>query len=519
MYRSIWQYSGGERGYIGLRIILGVSQVGFGLCVVWESKQFIDQAIGGLDILHTALILIGLILGSIITRQLNFYIEAITERTLTNRTQQHLLDFILMRDVFGSRQIHSGDYVSRLTQDIPTVARTLCQTVPQTVITAIQLIGAFWLMRLLDERIAWLLLIGTPLLVMAGKVFGGALKKMTEAIREQEAKIQGCCQEWIENTVTLECLGCHDLLIGKMKGMQDGLFGLVRDRVGYTVIGRSIISVCFGFGYMGVFVWGGYQLQNGHITFGAMVSFLQLVSQIQNPILSLMSAVPVFFHTAASIGRIREIEDAERKPEPIKNNKIADGELFFCGVGYRYPDKDRYVIKGLSHHIRQGSKVCISGISGIGKTTIFRLILGIILPTEGRIERGKGLISYVPQGNSLVSGTIRENLLLANPCATEDDMKKALWTANAEFAYDLLDTEYSEKGGGLSEGMAQRIAIARGLLLPWDILLLDEVSSALDKDTEAIVFKCLFEKYPERTIIAISHNKEVWELFERVWRI
>ncbi len=519
MVRYICCLSKRIRWYLGIRVTFGVAQVSLGLWIVWESKLFIDQAVGGQDILNTAFLLLGLILGSIIIRQFSFYIETISERFYTNRTQEQVLDVILRRDVFGCKQIHSGDYVSRLTQDIPTVARTLCQTIPQTIITAIQLIGAFWLMRLLDERIAWLLLIGTPLLVMAGKVFGGALKKMTEAIRVQEVKIQGCCQEWVENTVTLECLGCHDLLIGKMKGMQDGLFGLVRDRVCYTVIGRSIISVCFGFGYMGVFVWGGYQLQNGHITFGAMVSFLQLVSQIQSPILSLMSAVPVFFHTAASIGRLREIEDGARKPEPIRNEKIADGELFFCGVGYRYPDSDRYVIKGLCHHIRQGSKVCISGISGIGKTTLFRLILGIILPTEGRIERGKGIISYVPQGNTLVSGTIRENLLLANPCATENDLKKALWVANAEFAYDLLDTEYSEKGGGLSEGMAQRIAIARGLLLPWDVLLLDEVSSALDKETEAIVFKRLFGKYPERTIIASSHNKEVWELFEKVWRL
>lgn len=516
-FGKIWRYSQGQRDIIGLRIILGVAQVGLGLGIVWESKRFIDLAVRGQDISFTAILLMGLISGSIVIRQFSFYIETISERACINRTLQQTLDVILRRDVFGCKQIHSGDYVSRLTQDIPAVAKTICQTVPQTIITTIQLFGAFWLMRILDERIAWFLLIGTPLLIIGAKSFGNKLRKMTEAIRAQEAKIQGCCQEWIENTITLECLCCHDLLIGKMRGMQDGLFGLAKKRAGYTVIGRGIVSVCFGLGYMGVFVWGGYQLQEGNITFGAMVSFLQLVSQIQSPILSLMSAVPVFYHTAASIGRLQEVVDSPKRTEPTCNDKIADGELFFCNVSYHYPSSNSDIIRGFNKHIRQGSKVCISGMSGIGKTTIFRLILGIIQPTQGRIERGKGQIAYVPQGNTLVSGSIRDNLLLANPTASDDDLYNVLHTAAADFVFDLpngLDTECAEKGGGLSEGMSQRIAVARGLLQPGSIILLDEVSSALDCETERIMYERILEVYSSKTIIAISHNKPVLQMFQ-----
>ena len=300
--------------------------------------------------------------------------------------------------------------------------------------------------------------------------------------------------------------------------MQDDLFGLAKKRAGYTVIGRGIVSVCFGLGYMGVFVWGGYQLQEGNITFGAMVSFLQLVSQIQSPILSLMSAIPVFYHTAASIGRLQEVVDSPKRIEPTRNDKIADGELFFCNVGYRYPSSDSNIIRGFNKHIRQGSKVCISGMSGIGKTTLFRLILGIIQPTQGKIERGNGKIAYVPQGNTLVCGSIRDNLLLANPTASDDDLYAVLHVAAADFVFDLpngLDTECAEKGGGLSEGMAQRIAVARGLLQPVSILLLDEISSALDSETERMMYEKILEVYPNKTIISVSHSKAVLRLFQK----
>lgn len=227
-----------------------------------------------------------------------------------------------------------------------------------------------------------------------------------------------------------------------------------------------------------------------------------------------MNVVPELFQTTASIDRLREIELSlsakEVKPDP----SLESGEIVLKEVCFKYPESDTYIIKELSWHIKAGDKVCLSGISGRGKTTLFRLILGLI-ETEGeQIKRGTARIAYVPQGNTLISGTIRENLLLANPKACTDDLKEALWTANAEFGYSILDKRIDEKGGGLSEGMAQRVAIARGLLQPNDILLLDEVSSALDGETEREMFERILTTYPKKTIIAISHNKVVWELFD-----
>lgn len=514
MIRYLWLHSQGQRGCIVIRLILGAVQVLLGLSVIWISKRFIDEAVRGGELLPLAVILFILIGITVIVRQSIGYLDMMVNARLTSSYRQQILSRIMQRSVFSCGDLHSVDLTSMLMQDIPTITKTICHIIPQATTTGIQLIGAFWLMHLLDPRLAWFLLLGTPVLAVLGKAFGIRLRKMTRGIREQEAMIQGKSQEWIENTITLQALRCLNTLAEIMADLQQSLVCQVEKRAKLTVFGRSVVSVCFGLSYMGVFVWGGYQLRNGAITFGMMTAFLQLVNQIQHPIMALMNTVPELFQTAASIDRLREVERFRLCKEVCRDSLLKQGEILLKDVCFKYPESDTYVIKGLSWHIHPGSKVCITGISGRGKTTLFRLILGLIETDGEQIRRGSCRIAYVPQGNTLISGTIRENLLLANPKACTDDLKETLWRANAEFGYSILDKRIDEKGGGLSEGMAQRIAIARGLLQPNDILLLDEVSSALDGETEREMCERIFTAYPEKTIIAISHNKAVWELFD-----
>jgi len=292
-------------------------------------------------------------------------------------------------------------------------------------------------------------------------------------------------------------------------------------RMRFTVVTRLIMGCAFGLGYLLAFVWGGIGLRNGTITFGVMTSFLQLVGMIQHPILQLLNMVPGVIHATASIDRLCELEQTTQVPIIMQNVNSSSKGIRFKDVSFRYAKGDRKILSHFTHEFVAGSKTAIMGETGIGKTTLFRLILGFIEPTEGKVEVG-GELCFVPQGNTLMSGTIRYNLQLAKPDATEDELRQVLHTACADFVFDLsegIDAELGERGSGLSEGQAQRIAIARGLLHGGDILLLDEISSSLDKPTEQELYHRLFTTYPQKTMLFITHRKIVSELCDEVIRL
>jgi ABC-type bacteriocin/lantibiotic exporter with double-glycine peptidase domain len=249
-----------------------------------------------------------------------------------------------------------------------------------------------------------------------------------------------------------------------------------------------------------------------------MTSFLQLVSMIQGPILQLLNMVPEVIHATASIDRLEELEQTAQVPIVERKGNTSSKGINFKDVSFCYAKGDREILSHFTHEFKAGSKTAIMGETGIGKTTLFRLILGFIEPTSGQVAMG-GELCFVPQGNTLMSGTIRYNLQLAKPNATDDELREALHISCADFVFDLpeqLDTELGERGSGLSEGQAQRIAIARGLLHGGDILLLDEISSSLDEPTERELYYRLFTTYPQKTMLFITHRKAVSELCDEV---
>ena len=399
-------------------------------------------------------------------------------------------------------------------------------TMPQMVITMIQLCGAFLLMRWFDARLAWALLLLTPMAIVFGKLIARRLRQMTLDIRKDESRIQMQVQEGMEYNAVLRSLGSEQWVTGRLDSMQQRLHGNVMRRMRFTIIARIIMGCVFGLGYLMAFVWGGIGLRTGTITFGVMTSFLQLVGMIQNPILQLLNMVPGMIHATASIDRLEELEkdDVRCKKEDVLNQEpsvIKDGHSCSCprdsirfeDVSFRYASGDREILSHFTHDFKAGTKTAIMGETGIGKTTLFRLILGFIEPTEGRVTVG-GELCFVPQGNTLMSGTIRYNLQLAKPEVTDDELRAVLHTACADFVFDLpagLDTELGERGSGLSEGQAQRIAIARGLLRPGGILLLDEISSSLDEPTERELYSRLFAACPDKTMLFITHRPTVTE--------
>ena len=521
----LWRNSRGIRWNTAVRVVTGIGQVAFGLLMVWLSRRFIDDTIrrgSADDVLTMVGWLVLTVVGGVVLRQVGYWLTTSASVRQTNALRLRIFSCLFRRKLYDGEELHSGDVTSRLAKDIDQVAEVCTETLPQMVITMIQLCGAFLLMRWFDARLAWALLLLTPMAIVFGKLIAKRLKQMTLDIRQDESRIQMQVQEGMEHNAVLRSLGSEQWVTSRLDSMQRRLRGNVMRRMRFTVITRLIIGCVFGLGYLMAFVWGGIGLRNGTITFGVMTSFLQLVGMIQHPILQLLNMVPGVIHATASIDRLEELEqgdgpDVSPGSETNVQTHCAPG-IRFRDVSFRYAKGDREILSHFTHEFAAGSKTAIMGETGIGKTTLFRIVLGFIKPTSGETEVG-GELCFVPQGNTLMSGTIRYNLLLAKPDATEEELREALHTACADFVLDLpngLDTELGERGSGLSEGQAQRIAIARGLLHGGDILLLDEISSSLDEDTERELYQRLFTKHPDKTILFITHHSSIGMLCKDV---
>lgn len=518
----LWHNSLGIRWNTLVRIVTGIGQVVLGLTMVWLSKRFIDETIrtgSADDVLQMVTWLVLTVVGGVVLRQVGYWLTTTAGIRQTNALRLRIFSSLFRCQLFTGQELHSGDVTSRLAKDIEQVCTVCTDTLPQMAITMIQLCGAFLLMRWFDARLAWALLLLTPLAIVFGKLIARRLRQMTLDIRQDESRIQMQVQEGMEYNAVLRSLGSEQWVTDRLDTMQQRLRGNVMRRTRFTVVTRLIMGCVFGLGYLMAFVWGGIGLRNGTITFGVMTSFLQLVGMIQHPILQLLNMVPGMIHSTASIDRLEELEGSTetRKPGGTEARKSRGtetrGSIRIKDLTFRYADGDRDVISHFTHDFKPGSKTAIMGETGIGKTTMFRLLLGLIEPTNGTVAVG-GELCFVPQGNTLMSGTIRYNLQLAKPDAGDDELREVLHTACADFVSDLpegLDTELGEHGSGLSEGQSQRIAIARGLLHGGDIFLLDEISSALDEKTEQVLYRRLFDRYPDKTVLFITHRTMVSE--------
>ena len=542
-----WNHAKGIRLNSLIRIFVGIVRVALGLLMVWLCKRFIDVSIRS-GSSHDILLMIGLLVGTVVSiiimRQVYYYMTVSANARQLNAIRLKLYSRLFSRQLFDEQYLHSGDITSRMSKDIETVSDLTTSTFPQMVVTGIQLLGAFLFMRSMDERLAWALLILTPFAIVFGKLISRRLRQMTHDIREDESRIQMQIQEGMEQNAVLRALSSEGWMVGRLDETQQRLKGNMLRRARFTVAMRFVFGCVFSLGYIMAFIWGGLQLRNGAITIGVLTSFLQLVSQIQNPILTLINMVPQIIHATASIDRLEELEqnqgggahDYEEQSHahvhPISMNQPVG--LHADGICFQYATGDRLILDHFTHDFRPGTKTALMGPTGIGKTTIFRLMLALTTPQQGKLsiydksscqipvdETTRDYFSFVPQGNTLMSGTIRYNLQIAKPDATDEELQDVLHTAAADFVADLpegIDTELGERGSGLSEGQAQRIAIARGLLRPGPILLLDEISASLDEQTEHLLYTRLFDRYPQKTMIFITHRPSVSELCNDVLR-
>lgn len=549
----LWQSIRGVRLNVALRVAVGTLQVSLGLAMVWLSKRFIDDTIkngSDQDVARMVGLLVLTVVGNVVLRQVYYYLTSVATIRQSNALRLSMFGRLFTRKLYSEKELLSGDVTSRFSKDVELVSEVATAKIPQMMVTAIQLLGAFLMLRWFDPRLAWALVLLTPLALVFGKFVSYRLRKMTLKIREGESRIQMHVQEGVENNAVLRSLGSAPWVSERLDSMQRTLHHDVVRQTRFSVISRLAFGGAFGLGYLLAFVWGGLGLRNGTITFGVMTSFLQLVGQIQGPILSILNNAPRLIHATASIDRLQELQGDGSANGAEGTSKGAMGDASdgaktvpegLSGLGvrlenvsFRYATADHDAVRNYTHDFKPGSKTAIMGTTGAGKTTLFRLMLGLVEPREGRVlvystdSCGSASVFeqpvsagtcdyfvYVPQGNTLMSGTVRYNLQLAKPDATEEELRHVLQVACAEFVFDLphgLDTELGERGMGLSEGQAQRIAVARGLLRPGSVLLLDEISSALDEPTERTLFQRLFDNFKDKTVILVTHRAAVAEL-------
>jgi len=518
--------------------IIGLVGVAASLAFVWLSKRVVDIATGEFpgDLMRFVILLLGIMLVQVIARVGGNYWQGIIVVKAQNSLRAGTFRKVMYSTWSGKDKLHSGDTVSRLEEDIRVVVDFICVTLPEVVVTVAQLLAASVYMFVLAPRLAWILLLIMPMAVLCSRLFFRKLRALTNEIRAADAQVQGLIQENTQRRILVRMLGAAGRVLEKLGGMQGIVYDKTVIRLNYNAVSRGFMHLGFASGYALVFLWGVFGLRDGTLGYGTMVAFLQLVGQVQRPVAGIASQIPSFIRALSSEDRLLDLEQEPQEEEG--DDIVLEGApgVRVENLSFTYEGGRESVVKGLNYDFKPGSMTAIIGSTGAGKSTLVRVVMALLKPDDGSVtlydaagrETPSGVrtrcnFMYVPQGNSLMSGSIRENLLLADPSAGEDRIAEVLHLAAADFVYDLpngLDTVCAEIGAGLSEGQAQRIAIARALLRPGGILVLDEATSALDADTELELLERMGARYRgSKTILCITHRPAATSFADSVLKL
>lgn len=534
----LWRAWCGNRTQAVVNAMLGLLDVAVSLGSVWAVKNAIDVASHARDgSLYMAVAIMGvLILCDFAINIASVWVKNILGVRAQNRMQQRMLDRILRSEWHGKERFHSGDVLNRLELDVNQVVNFLTETIPNTLSVLALFIGSFFYLFSMDALLAVIIIAMLPLFLLVSRVYVGRMRSLTRLVRESDSRVQSVLQETVQNRMLIKTLEKDAAMIGKLENTQSELRRNVVKRTAFSVFSNLVLNFGFAFGYLIAFLWSAVRMYNHTLSFGGMTAFLQLVARIQTPARNLTKLVPAFVQVLTAAERLMELEENPLEPQgdPVYISAENGAGVRLDGVSYAYDESEGDVLSDFSYDFTPGSCTAILGETGTGKTTLVRMILALVHPQKGRAvvynDRGdehelsaltRCNFVYVPQGNTLLSGTIRDNLRLGRLSATDDDMRDALSRACADFVFSLpdgLDTVCAEDGGGLSEGQAQRIAIARALLRDGSIMLFDEATSSLDPDTEQRLLRNLLESNG-KTIIFVTHRMAVVDYCDRVLRM
>ena len=512
---------------IPMLILLTLSHIANAVLLVafsLGSSRVIDSAISGdkSAFLRACIIQASIILGVLLTLTFNRSMHDRLDAKLDIDWKQKLLHGMLHGDYAQVSAYHSGELLNRLNNDVRTVNNSILTTLPNLASMVTKLIGAITVLVALEPLFSLLVLTAGVLVVGVTAIIRRHLKGMHKQVSEHDGKVSGFIQETLEKLIMVQALDVANEMEHRSDDLMQKRFVIQMKRKNISLTANTCISgMAYGAAFCAL-VWCSGGLLKGTMSFGTLTAITQLVSQLQAPFVNLSGIIPQYVAMTAAAERLMELEEISGEPPLSKDdphrvyeNMVGIGAENLC---FAY-DRDR-VFSDAGFLLPKGQFGVIMGHSGIGKSTLLKLMLGIFRPQEGQLyistedkaipldRSTRGMFAYVPQGNLLISGTLRENLLLTRPEATEEEIQQAIHiSAMDDFLPSLpmgLDTVIGESAAGLSEGQAQRLSIARAILSQAPILLLDEATSALDADTEVLVLDRL--RSTGKTCIAVTHR-------------
>ncbi|WP_314819201.1 ABC transporter ATP-binding protein [Alloprevotella tannerae] len=538
-YRSLlkwlWRMWKGYRTQALMNVAIGLGVVALDLLFVWATKLAIDIATGvdtQFTLKEAIFLLVCFACGQVGLGICSRWVSAVLGVRAQNKIQHDLYARLLGSGWRELRAYHTGNLLNRLETDVYTVITLLTENFPSFFTTIVKFLGAFLFLFWMDKTLALIVVVIVPFFVLCSKLYMRKLRRLTHIIRDNDSKIQSLLQESLQHVVVIKTLGRQRTMLDRLSSLQNLLYRETLRKTKYSTVSSTVINAGFIAGYMLTFTWGTVSLQRGLITYGALIAFIQLVGQIQGPARQLARYVPLFISAFTATERLMELENIHH--EATKGDRLLSGRvgLRLEHLTFAYEKGSKKIFDNFSYDFPPKSITAILGETGSGKTTLVRLLLNLIRAQAGslylydaqglRLEASPDTrcnFAYVPQGNTLLSGTIKENLLLGRPDATDEELHEALRLAAADFISELPDGIESicgEGGTGLSEGQAQRIAIARALLRRAPFLLLDEATSALDTETERRVLQNIVGTFEGRTIIVVTHRPEVLQYCTQV---
>lgn len=527
----IFQKSKKELFKIILLSLLGVAMSYLSVKFAFASKTVIDVATGTLDmsLSQPVITLALLILSQIFIHIVYTVVEVRVSVRLFHNIQLDSFSSVLNGDYQKVSDVHSGELVNRLTSDVSVVSDGIMTIVPQLFTTGAQLLFSLGALFFIDKELAFVCIIVFPLVSVATRLYGKKIKPLHKKCQHTSGVVKSYMQESIQNILAIKTFVKEAFSASRLKKYQSDNYKVSVKRGIITILANLLFFVIMTFGYYLALIWCSYKISLGIMTVGTLMAVLQLVNQLQTPFREFSSIISGYYSMSASAERIMELENIKEEKPAYINNDFSS--LIFNNVDFSYDGE--YILKDANIVINKGDTVAVVGNSGAGKSTMMLLLMGIVRPDKGQIYAesetenttylpSREIFAYVPQGNMIFSGTVKENIAFSSDDIDEEKLKKASKDA---CIYDYImslpdgfDTVLGEGGLGLSEGQIQRLALARAFYSSRPVILLDEATSALDEDTEKAVLSNI-KSMKDKTCVIITHRQNTRDICDRILHI
>lgn len=529
----LWDLALAKKVWCGI-LVLSVFGIGYsvlGASFALVSKQVIDSAVAiasgetAGNLIQMSLVLVALIL---LQLGMQIVVSELTVRVngkLNIECKRRLFSSLIHKETAGVLRYHTGELLNRLTGDVAVVTNAISSFIPDLIHYVTRAAVSFGVLYVLDKWFALICLVALPIVMIAARMYRKKMKNLHKRVQESDGKTRSFLQESLANLLVIKSFGSEERVTERATALQTDNYRLNLKRAHISILSNIIFFIAMTAGYYFALAWGAFRLSRGLMSFGSLTAILQLVEQLQSPFRSLSSLLPMLYGMTASTERLMELENLPE--EVLEGSNFDRAEIYreaecFCAENVTFSYDGKKVLEHVGFCLNKGDFAAVTGLSGAGKSTLLKLFLGIMEPESGEIyllrkngeklplgAETRGLFAYVPQGNLILSGTIRENIAFAKENATEEEIISA--AKHAEIWEEIcalplgLDTVLGEGGIGLSEGQIQRLAIARALLYDAPVLLLDECTSALDEKTERAVLENLLAMR-SKTCFIVSHK-------------